>query len=424
MSLAAKAERTRCQLSCITAGCESRLVSRSSWQDLHLRRHHGRRIPETQGFASKNLARAGFALASTSASGYRGPSQVCRQNLPVHPTLQVRPAQPSALVIIDATKGAQAFEVLFHDRLALGVMIERERSTFGRCRFGDDLPSSRPAECRHLCFGLDDDTLLLSDKAAMAKEGIWEFSAETAETGDRDHDSTVVAACSPRAWPAPVPENFNRSGPAELEPATRIAAAGSWEALARDDTSLHFTRSRHTKFKAVTEHFPGTGTAEPVSEGRFRFVRRPYSAANPQAYHRRDFRPPSRLISANAEIRLIPAQLLAQWPGFVPVPGGAAGMPKVRGSWPNAIDVVHQCLTRLRPSETTSDLRSIVLLETKSKGLTQIRRGVDERGKRAVSSDQALSLLPYRFRLTPTADTPVENSALHGIASKRSDARG
>ncbi len=68
---------------------------------------------------------------------------------PIHPTLQVPLAQLPALVVVDPAVTAQASEVLFHDGLALGFVVEGKGAAFGRVGFGDDLAAAGAAEGGH-----------------------------------------------------------------------------------------------------------------------------------------------------------------------------------------------------------------------------------------------------------------------------------
>ena len=71
-------------------------------------------------------------------------------HVPLHPTLQIPFAQFPALLGIDAALAAQAAQVLFHEGLAFGVVVEREGASFGRNGFADDLAAAGAAEGAHV----------------------------------------------------------------------------------------------------------------------------------------------------------------------------------------------------------------------------------------------------------------------------------
>lgn len=70
-------------------------------------------------------------------------------NIPLHPALQIALAQLPAHVVVHALVAAQALQVFLHDRLALGLMVERERAALRRDRLGRDLAATGPAERAH-----------------------------------------------------------------------------------------------------------------------------------------------------------------------------------------------------------------------------------------------------------------------------------
>jgi hypothetical protein len=62
---------------------------------------------------------------------------VRRHQAPLHATAQVAFAQLAALGGIDATSSLQAAQILFHEGLAFGVVVERERALCGRVGAAD-----------------------------------------------------------------------------------------------------------------------------------------------------------------------------------------------------------------------------------------------------------------------------------------------
>lgn len=70
--------------------------------------------------------------------------------IPLHPTLQVTLTQLPTLIIVDPTMTLQALQILLHNRLALGLMVQWETAPLRRSGFREFRPSTRPAECTHL----------------------------------------------------------------------------------------------------------------------------------------------------------------------------------------------------------------------------------------------------------------------------------
>jgi hypothetical protein len=63
--------------------------------------------------------------------------RVLRHQIPFHATLQVAFAQFAAFGTVDTASGLKAGEILFHDGLALGIVIEWEGAALGWDWFGD-----------------------------------------------------------------------------------------------------------------------------------------------------------------------------------------------------------------------------------------------------------------------------------------------
>ena len=74
--------------------------------------------------------------------------------LPIHAALQVTLTELAALVVIDATMTSQASEILLHQGLAFGVMIQWKGPTLWRCGLGDDLTAARTAEGAHIILSM------------------------------------------------------------------------------------------------------------------------------------------------------------------------------------------------------------------------------------------------------------------------------
>lgn len=70
-------------------------------------------------------------------------------DLPVHPTLQVILAQSPALIVVDTLEASYASQILLHDRLAFGIVIEWERATLRWDRLRELLSTTRAAESTH-----------------------------------------------------------------------------------------------------------------------------------------------------------------------------------------------------------------------------------------------------------------------------------
>jgi len=72
----------------------------------------------------------------------------CHQ-APLHATAQVALAQLTALGRVDSTGGLEAAEILLHERLAFGVVVEREGAFGGRVGAADFDAGAGSAEGRH-----------------------------------------------------------------------------------------------------------------------------------------------------------------------------------------------------------------------------------------------------------------------------------
>ena len=75
---------------------------------------------------------------------------VRRHQASFHATAQVSLAQLAALGRVDSTGGFEAAEVLLHERLAFGVVVEREGAFGGRVGAADFDAGTRGAESGHL----------------------------------------------------------------------------------------------------------------------------------------------------------------------------------------------------------------------------------------------------------------------------------
>lgn len=85
-------------------------------------------------------------------SSHQQPSQGPSSDMffsPLHPTRQVALTQSPAFVIVHALVAFQALEVLFHNRLTLRLMIQRETPPLRRYRFRKRIPTARRSKCRH-----------------------------------------------------------------------------------------------------------------------------------------------------------------------------------------------------------------------------------------------------------------------------------
>jgi hypothetical protein len=76
------------------------------------------------------------------------------KRLPFHSALQVAFAQLPADIVVHAFVLPQAFQVIFHDRLTFGFMVQGKRATLRRDWLGDDLTATGPSEGTHGVFNL------------------------------------------------------------------------------------------------------------------------------------------------------------------------------------------------------------------------------------------------------------------------------
>jgi hypothetical protein len=79
--------------------------------------------------------------------------RIHRHQIPLHPTLQIPLTQLSAFIVVDSLVAADAAEVLFHDVLAFGVVVEGEGAAFRWDGFGEFLGAAWGAGGGH-CFAV------------------------------------------------------------------------------------------------------------------------------------------------------------------------------------------------------------------------------------------------------------------------------
>lgn len=70
-------------------------------------------------------------------------------DVPLHAALQVALAQLSTLVVVNAAERAETFEILLHDGLALGIVVQGKGTSLRWGGLGESLSAARTAECRH-----------------------------------------------------------------------------------------------------------------------------------------------------------------------------------------------------------------------------------------------------------------------------------
>lgn len=68
---------------------------------------------------------------------------------PVHAALQILLAQLAAGILVDSAGASKTFEVFFHQRLALGIVVQWEGPPLRRHGFGDDLAATWASESAH-----------------------------------------------------------------------------------------------------------------------------------------------------------------------------------------------------------------------------------------------------------------------------------
>jgi len=75
--------------------------------------------------------------------------RVRRHQIPLHPALQIPLTQRPTLVVIDSFVRTNAAQVLLHDGLTFGIVVEREGAALGWGGLGESLRAAWAAKGRH-----------------------------------------------------------------------------------------------------------------------------------------------------------------------------------------------------------------------------------------------------------------------------------